>query len=238
MSKLMNDKKVIVITGTRKGIGRYLAEYYLAKGLYVYGCSRSETDLESGDYHHYCLDVADEIAVKKMINGIYREAGKIDYLINNAGIASMNHSLLTPLSIVESIFRTNVFGTFLFCREAAKIMIKRKTGRIINFTTVAVPLNLEGESVYSASKAAIEQLTKTMAKEFGENGITVNAIGPSPIKTDLIRNVSEDKLEKLLKQQAIHKYGEYRDVTNITDFYLSEASNMVTGQIIYLSGVF
>ena len=230
--------RVMVITGNRKGIGRYLAEYYLEKGIIVIGCSRSETDLYHENYEHYCLDVSDERAVKKMISSVSKKYQKIDYLINNAGIASMNHSLLTPLSIVEKLFKTNVFGTFVFSRECAKIMSKYKNGRIINFTTVAAPLYLEGESVYAASKAAIESFTRTLSKEFGVNGITVNAIGPSPIKTDLIKNVGESKLEKLLDKQAIKSFGVFKDVSNITDFYISDNSKMISGQILYIGGVF
>ena len=230
--------KVLVITGTRKGIGRYLAEYYLEKGIIVIGCSRSETDLCHENYEHFCLDVSDERAVKKMISSVSKKYQKIDYLINNAGIASMNHSLLTPLSIVEKLFKTNVFGTFVFSRESAKIMSRKNYGRIINFTTVAAPLYLEGESVYAASKAAIESFTRTLSKEFGVNGITVNAIGPSPIKTDLIKNVGESKLEKLLDKQAVKCFGVFEDVSNITDFYISDNSKMISGQILYIGGVF
>ena len=232
------NKKVMIITGTRKGIGRYLSEYYLDKDFIVIGCSRSESDLKHYNYEHFCLDVADEKAVKKMVASISKKYSKIDYLINNAGIASMNHSLLTSLSVVEKIFKTNVFGTFVFCREVAKIMWKNKFGRIINFTSVASPLNLSGEAIYAASKSAIEKLTMILAKEFGNNGITVNAIGPSPIKTDLIKNVGEKKLNKLLSQQAITKFGSFRDVSNIIDFYLSDNSEMISGQILYIGGVF
>ena len=231
-------KKIIVITGTRKGIGRYLAEYYLERGMTVIGCSRGESDLVNDNYEHFCLDVSDEKAVKKMILAVVKKYKRIDYLINNAGIASMNHSLLTPLSIVEKLFRTNVFGTFVFCREVAKIMSRKKNGRIINFTTVAAPLNLEGEAVYAASKTAIESLTRTLSKELGVNGITINAIGPSPIKTDLIKNVGKKKLNNLLNQQAIKEFGVFEDVSNITDFYISEKSKMISGQILYIGGVF
>ena len=232
------NKKVMVITGTRKGIGRYLSEYYLGKNFIVIGCSRSESDLKHENYEHFCLDVADEKAVNKMISAISKKYGKIDYLINNAGIASMNHSFLTPLFVVEKVFKTNVFGTFLFCREAGKIMAKNKFGRIVNFTTVAVPLNLDGEAIYAASKSAVEKLTMILAKEFSSNGITVNALGPSPIKTDLIKNVGEEKLNKLLLLQAIAKFGSFKDVSNIIDFYLSDNSKMVSGQILYIGGVF
>ncbi|MEM8858221.1 MAG: SDR family NAD(P)-dependent oxidoreductase, partial [Chloroflexota bacterium] len=138
--------ETMLITGTRKGIGRYLAEYYVAKGYNVIGCSRSAADYELENYQHYELDVADEKAVAKMVRSVAKEHGKIDILLNNAGIASMNHFLLTPLQTVERIFATNVFGTFNFCREVAKVMAKKKYGRIVNFATVAAPLKLEGEA--------------------------------------------------------------------------------------------
>ena len=231
------NKKVMVITGTRKGIGRYLTEYYLKKGMNVIGCSRSESDLVNKNYEHFCLDVSDEKAVKKMMSATSKKYGEIDYLINNAGIASMNHSLLTPLSVVEKIFKTNVFGTFLFCREVAKIMSKNRFGRIINFTTFAVPFKLEGEAAYAASKAAIESLTETLAREYANYGITVNAVAPPAVKTDLIKNVPKEKLEKLLQRQAIHRFGKIEEICNVIDFFIKQESALVTGQIVYLGGV-
>jgi len=150
----------------------------------------------------------------------------------------MNHAMLTPGSTLERVMNTNVNGTFLFSREAARVMSRKKCGRIINFTTVAVPLRLEGEAIYAASKAAVESLTRILAKEFAPWNITVNAIGPCPIKTDLIKNVGDEKLNNILKQQAIHRFGELADISNITNFFLSEQSSMITGQILYVGGVF
>ena len=186
-------KKVILITGTRKGIGKYLAEYYLEKQFIVIGCSRGESTILNEHYKHYCLNVIDEPQVKKLFSEIQRDFGSLNILINNAGIASMNHSLLTSIDTVKKILETNVIGMFLFSREAAKLMRKTNDGRIVNFSTVAVPLKLEGEAVYAASKAAINTLTQILAIEFAPFGITVNAIGPTPVKTDLIKNVPEDK---------------------------------------------
>ncbi len=149
----------------------------------------------------------------------------------------MNHSLLTPVRAVQQVLSTNTIGTFLLCREAAKLMRKANYGRIVNFSTVAVPLKLAGEAVYAASKAAIVSLTQTLAREYADFGVTVNAIGPTPIKTDLIRGVTSEKLERLLAQQAIHRYGTYEDVENAIDFFLRKESNFITGQVIYLGGV-
>lgn len=231
----MNRK--IIITGTRKGIGKNLAKYYLRQGDTVFGCSRNPSSIESGKYIHYELDIADEEKVKNMFYEIRSDSKYIDILINNAGIASMNHSLLTNIKTVKNIFETNFTGTFLFCREAAKLMQKQNQGRIINFTTVAVPLHLEGEAIYASSKAAVVSLTKILAKEFANYGITVNAIGPTPIKTDLIKNVPKSKIEVLINKQSIKRYGTFKDTINVIDFFINEKSDFITGQIIYLGGL-
>lgn len=233
----MTPAPVMVITGTRKGIGRHLAEHYTALGWQVAGCSRGAAEFTHGLYRHYELDVADEPAVRSMLLDVFARLGRVDALVNNAGVASMNHTLLTPMSTVEQIMRTNYVGTFLFCREAAKLMQRRQYGRIVNFATVATPLNLEGEAAYAASKAAVESLTRVMARELAGFNITVNAVGPTPTKTDLIRSVPQAKLDALLARQAIHRFGEMSDISNVVDFLVSPASSFVTGQVIYLGGV-
>lgn len=232
------EKLIILITGTRKGIGNQLAKYYLEKGHFVIGCSRSPSDLEHVNYSHFCVDVAIEQQVNNLFMHIRKEFGRLDVLINNAGMASMNHSVLTPLSTVNKLFDTNFVGTFLFSRQAIKLMQKNKFGRIINFSTVAVPLNLEGEAIYAASKSAIEQFTKVLSKEVGSLGITVNTIGPTPIETDLIKAVPKNKIEELLQQQGIKRLGVVEDVINVMNFYISDKSNFISGQTIYLGGVF
>ncbi len=229
--------KTIVITGTRKGIGKEMAEHYLAEGWQVVGCSRGEGSIDHANYQHFALDVSDEDAVIAMARTIKASHGKVDALLNNAGIASMNHALLTPASTVNRILQTNVVGSFLFCREMSKLMRRTDNGRIINFTTVAHPLNLEGEAIYAASKAAVESLTRILARELAELKITVNAIGPTPIETDLIRGIPQEKMDALLTRQALARMGEVRDVINAVDFYLREESDFITGQVLYLGGI-
>lgn len=229
---------VMVITGTRKGIGRYLSEYYVARGWNVVGCSRNRPDWSLEGYEHHELDVSDEKAVVEMFRDVRQKYRRLDALVNNAGIASMNHALLTPLQTVRNIMETNVLGTFVFCREAARVMASSKSeGRIINFATVATPLNLEGETAYAASKAAVESLTRILAREFSSLGVTVNAVGPTPVATDLIRSVPQEKIDAILDRQAVHRLGEMRDISNVIDFFLREESDFVTGQVLYLGGV-
>jgi len=229
--------RIIIITGSRKGLGLSLCNYFLDQGDIVYGCSRRSSIFVHKNYTHFCLDVSDEIQVIDMIRKVYKNHKRIDILINNAGAASMNHVLLTPYSTAQKLFNTNFMGTFLMCREVAKYMIRQKDGRIINYSTVAVPLNLEGELIYSSSKAAVEQLTKVLAAEIGVSGVTVNAVGPTPISTDLIKNVPKNKIDELIKHQSIKRLGVFEDVLNVINFFVAPESNFITGQIIYLGGI-
>lgn len=210
----------LVITGASRGIGKFLASHYEAQGHQVVKVSRS-----------LGVDVTDEVAVRALFDSLT----SVDVLINNAGVASMNHTLLTPISTAQRVMDTNFMGTLLFCREVARKM--RRGGRIVNFTSIARPLNLEGEAVYAASKAAVETLTKVIAKELSTFGITVNCVGPNPIPTDLTSSIPTEKMDALLKKQAIKQMGSFEDVLNVVDFFLQPKSNMVTGQVIYLGGV-
>lgn len=228
---------VTLVTGARKGIGRYLVEHFLRRGHRVFGCSRQPSDFGHHHYMHLQADVTDEPAVRAVVSAVRKHAGRIDNLINNAGIAAMNHTMLTPAATVQNLLQTNVLGTFLFCREAAKVMQAARYGRIVNFSSVAVPLRLEGEAAYAASKAAVGTLTEVMAREYGPFGITVNALGPTPVETDLIRNVPKDKIDMIVGQQAVRRVGTFQDVAHVVDFFISPASGFVTGQTIYLGGV-
>lgn len=229
--------QVAIVTGTRKGIGRAIAEHLLEQGWKVAGCSRRDADIESENYRHFNLDISDETAVIQMIRSIKREWASVDALINNAGTAAMNHLLLTPTETCRSILETNLTGSFIFLRECAKLMTRQNGGRIINLSSIAAPLNLEGEAIYAASKAAIESLTRTAAKELGAHGITVNAIGPTPIDTDLIRTVPKEAIDKLISNQALPRIGTTADVINCVDFFLQDGSDFISGQTLYLGGV-
>lgn len=187
-------------------------------------------------YQHFVLDVSDDAAVQRMFADVRKSHGRIDVLINNAGVASMNHFLLTPLASVRRILETNVVGTFLCCREGAKLMQRARHGRIVNVVSVAVPLRLEGEAIYAASKAAVVTLTEVLAREVADVGITVNAVGPAPMETDLLRSVPPETVAELLKRLPLHRLGKFSEVANVIDFLIRPESAAVTGQTIYLGG--
>jgi 3-oxoacyl-[acyl-carrier protein] reductase len=231
------DPPVTLVTGARKGIGRALAEHYCARGHAVVGVSRSASDLSLENYEHIEFDVSDEKRIQQLISHVREVHGKIDHLINNAGVASMNHTLTTPVSTVTRSVATNFLGTFLFCREVAKLMSRRRYGRIVNVSSVAVPLALEGEAVYAATKAAVETLSRVLAKELAPFQITVNTVGPGPLDTDLIKSVPREKIGRILERQAFHELSTMDSVVGVVDFFLDPRSRLVTGQTIYLGGV-
>lgn len=224
-----------LITGTSRGIGRYLAERYLSQGHSVIGCSRGEGTITHDNYTHYICDATNE---DEVVNMVLKIRSIIDVLINNAGVSSMNHSLLTSGEAAEKILKTNFLGVFYFSREVAKKMIlKKKHGRIVNMTSVAVPLDIEGEMIYASSKAAVEKMTRIMSKELGRFLITVNNLGLNPINTDMIKCISKDKIQAVINRQAIKRIGEFEDVGNVVDFLISEGGSFITGQTLYLGGV-
>ncbi|MDY6187369.1 MAG: SDR family oxidoreductase [Campylobacter sp.] len=229
--------RVFIISGSSRGIGKALSQHYLGCGDIVVGCARSTSDIAHKNYRHFILDINDEKAVVAMVRAAKKEFGKIDICLNNAGMASMNHILTTSYESAKTLVDVNFLGAFLLSREAAKVMISAKSGVIINFSSVAAPLCLEGEAIYAASKAACENLTKTMAKELASYSIRVNAIALTPVQTDLIKAVPKDKIKALLEQQAIKRFGEFDDIINVIDFFISEKSDFITGQIITLGGV-
>lgn len=233
----MPEPQVVLITGTRKGIGRHLAEHFADQGMLVEGCSRQPLDWEHPNYTHHLADVTDEKAVRAMLASIQQRHGRLDILINNAGIASMNHALLTPTSTVQRILDTNLTGTFVVCRESAKLMSRRRYGRIVTIGSVAGPLKVAGEAIYAASKDAVTTLMRVLSRELAEYGITCNVVAPTPLDTDLLRGVPQDKIDNILEMLTIKRFSTNEDVAHVVDFFVAPAASNITGQIICLGGV-
>ena len=234
----MIDPQIMLITGTRKGIGRYLAEYYAKKGFRVFGCSREPMEATWENYHHFCLDVCDEQKAVEMFSEIRRRHKRLDVLINNAAVNVVRAPMaLVPYEAAVRTLSTNVLGTFLMSREGAKLMIRNSYGRIINIGSMAVAHELKGEGIYTASKSAVASLTRVMAKEMFQYGITCNVVAPSAIRTDLLKGVDQGALDKVLKRNAIQEIGHLEDISHTIDWLIGPGSGGVTSQIIYLGGV-
>lgn len=234
----MNEPQVMLITGTSRGIGKFLAEYYTQKGFCVVGCSRQPVDYKLKDYRHFCLDISDEDSVKKMFLEVTKSYKRLDVLINNAGIVSMNYVYLTPAKIVRDIMNTNFVGTFISCREAIRIMQRNRSGRVINISSIAVPLNAAGTSAYGASKAAVEQFSKVLAKEVMPYGITVNALGLSFVEgSGMIEELGEKIIQSALQNTASKKPITFNDVVTALDSLISGQNSKVTGRVFYLDVV-
>jgi 3-oxoacyl-[acyl-carrier protein] reductase len=231
-----SSDRVALVTGTRKGIGRFLAEHLLRSGFLVVGCSRQRADWSAPGYTHQITDVTSESEVKTLLGLVQDQFGRLDVAINNAGTASMNAALLTPVAKVNEILATNVHGTALVSRESAKLMMRRKRGRIVNFGSIAVSMRIEGEAIYAASKAAVASYSRILARELAPFGITVNVVAPGPIDTDLLRGVPQDKLQGIVERQAIKRMGRMEDIANVVDFFIRPESDFITGQVLYLGG--
>lgn len=232
-----DPRPVALVTGARKGIGRHLAEELLRAGYRVVGCGRGAEGWEADGFEYRVVDVAEEGEVLPLMRHIASTLGRLDVLVNCAALASMNHSLLTPVSTVEKTLRANVTGTFLVSREAAKLMRKHRFGRIVNVSSAVVPLRLSGEAAYLASKGAVQVLSQVMARELSEFGITVNVVAPGPTATDMIRGVPKAKIDELTQQFFNKRLTTLEDIAHVVRFLVDPASGGVNGQVIYLNGV-
>jgi 3-oxoacyl-[acyl-carrier protein] reductase len=227
----------VLITGTSRGIGAALAEHHLAAGDCVVGCGRSKSALTHERYLHFEIDITDAGAVQGMFRDLKKRIKTLDVLINNAGVASMNAVALTPVETARRVMETNFLAAFNFTRESIRMMRGSSAARIVNLSTVAVPLRLEGEAVYAASKSALETFTRISAREVAPFGITCNAVGPCPIKTKLTAGVPDQKIQTIIDQQAVRRWAVPADVVNVIEFFLRPESSMITGQVVYLGGV-
>ena len=222
-----------LITGTSQGLGRALAERLLADGWTVHGFARGAQTLAHPHFRPHVVDVTDEAAVRGAVAAI-AEGGRLDLLVNNAGAASMNALLLTPGETAERLMRVNYLGTFHCLQAVGKAMVRQRAGRIVNVTTVAVPLSLEGEAAYVASKAAVEALTKVAAKELAPAGVIVSAVGFGPIDTALTRAIPQPALAKI--DAAIGR-PQGTTMAQAVDCLLAHVRNAEAGRVEYLGQI-
>ena len=222
-----------LITGSSQGLGRALADRLLADGWTVHGFARGPQDLTHAAFTAHAVDVADESSVRAAVATV-AAAGRIDLLVNNAGAAALNALLLTPGSVAEQLMRVNYLGTFHCLQAVGKVMVRQRGGRIVNLTTVAVPLSLEGEAAYVASKAAVEALTRVAAKELAAQGVVVTAVGFGPVDTRLTRAVPKAALAKI--NAAIGR-PDGTTMAQAVDFLLAHIRSAQGGKVEYLGQV-
>lgn len=223
----------VVVTGASRGLGRYCAEQLQTRGYKVVGLGR--TPDPKAPFEMREVDVSDAESVRAALKDLRRDTS-VYALINAAGIASMNLVVTTPAETVRRIVETNLLGTIYCCQQIAPALIKRGSGRIINFSTLGVPLAIKGEAIYVASKAGVEGFTRVFAREVAAHGITVNAIAPGPIDTALIAKVPRENVDAVVRQQIIPRQGTPEDVWNIVSQLLSPESSMISGQTIVVGG--
>lgn len=228
----MNDS-IMIITGTSRGIGKGIAEFYSAQGYTVIGCSRSESTIKSDSYNHYQVDLTNETEVLKFVREIRSRFKKVDVLICNVGlIKSALYMGITNGELLNSFIQTNFVSAFYICREISKLMLLRKTGRIINIASTMTSLHEPGTSAYSSTKSALIELTKVMARELSTQGITCNVVSPSMVETESHSEMGKDWEEKMLSVQTLPRKVSIEELCNIISFYISPFSSCITGQVI------
>ena len=238
--------KVALITGASRGIGRAIAERFAEEGaevVVVYREREADADVviaqiitAGGRGQAVRADVSVESEVEGLFKVLQKEYGRLDILVNNAGILENHLLLMTPTMEFDTMFAANCRGTFLCSRAALKMMAEQKFGKIINMSSVAGVYGNRGQSVYAASKAAILGFTKSVAKEAGALGVTVNALAPGFITTDLTEAMPQKIRDSITSTIALGRVGTTREVANAALFLASPLADYISGQILGVDG--
>ena len=242
-NKILSDK-VALVTGASRGIGKAIAISLGKLGAEVIvNYSASDASAEEvvksinekgGSSYKLKFDVSDEESVNKAVNQIIRDSGKIDILINNAGITRDGLLMRMKVSQWDEVLNTNIKGVFLCTKNVSKFMMKQRSGKIINITSIVGLIGNPGQANYAASKAGVIGFTKTCAKEFASRGVKVNAIAPGFIETEMTESL---KTDDLLKMIPLGKLGSADQIASLVNFLVSsDASEYITGQTISIDG--
>lgn len=242
----MLNGKVAVVTGASRGIGRAVAKKLASLGAEVvinYNGSKEraeevlrEIEAEGGKASIYQCNVSDFAACETFLKDVISEHGSLDILVNNAGITRDDLLMKMTEEEYDSVLDTNLKGTFNCIRFAARQMLKQRSGRIINMASVSGVLGNAGQANYSASKAGIIGLTKSAARELASRGITVNAVAPGFVNTEMTEVLSEKVKEGAVSQIPLGKFGEPEDIAEAVAFLASEGARYITGQVLNVDG--
>lgn len=240
------DKKVAVVTGGSRGIGKAISVSLAEAGYYVVinFRSREEEAVEvldqikssGGDGMLYQSDISNYADVETMMDAIIKETGGIDVLVNNAGITKDQLMLRMTEDEFSSVVDVNLKGTFNCVKSVTRSMFKRRTGVIINISSVIGLVGNIGQVNYAASKAGIIGMTKALAKEYATRGIRVNAVAPGFIDTEMTESLTEDVKKAILEKIPLNTLGTPEDVANLVQFLASDKAKYITGQILAVDG--
>lgn len=238
--------KVALVTGAGRGIGRQIALTLAAQNAFVivnYNGSKdkaeetvSEIKEAGGDAVSYKCNVSDFEECQQMITAIIKEYKHIDILVNNAGITRDGLIMKMSEDDYDAVLDTNLKGTFNTIRHMSRYFLKQKSGRIINISSVSGILGNAGQANYSASKAGVIGLTKAVARELASRGITVNAVAPGFVDTDMTDALSDSAKENLISQIPLGRTGKPQDIANAVLFLASDAAGYITGQVLSVDG--
>ncbi|NLJ96295.1 MAG: 3-oxoacyl-[acyl-carrier-protein] reductase [Clostridiales bacterium] len=242
----MLKEKVALVTGASRGIGREIALTLASYGATIvinYNGSKEKAEEvydkitnNNGKARLYKADVSDFEAVKQMVSDIKDEFGRLDILVNNAGITKDNLILRMSEEEFDKVIDINLKGTFNCLRHVSPLMLKQRYGRIINISSIVGIHGNTGQLNYSASKAGVIGMTKSLAKELGSRGITVNAVAPGYINTDMTEGLKEQWKDLIKEQIPLKRFGETTDVAQTVAFLASDYSSYITGQTIQVDG--
>jgi 3-oxoacyl-[acyl-carrier protein] reductase len=225
--------KLIAVSGAGGGLGRHIAVRAMKEGYRVAGFSRSRPKDDPG-FPLTIGDVADHGAVTAFFRSLRDEP--LWGIVNAAGLASMNLLFTTPPATLARILEVNLLGVMHCCAEGGKALVRGQAGRIINFSSIAVPLALTGESAYAASKSGVETFTRCLARELAPSNITANVISPGPIATGMLKGLTREQIDAVVQRQVVRRMAGPEDVWNLARFLLDEGSSMISGEVISLGG--
>ena len=229
--------KIVCITGSTRGVGKNLVKYFIREGAIVIGISRTLDNLILENYYAIQGDISNAEDMKNAFAYIKNKFGTLHFLINNAGVSHSSQALFLTIEKASSMININFLGAFIVSKEAAKLMMKNKFGRIINIGSICSTVEPIGASIYSATKAAIHSLSNSLAKEFASFNITSNTIALSPFPTDMLNTISQKDIDWYLSEQKIKRLATIDDITNVVEFLCSEKSSFITAQFIQLGGI-